>query len=635
MRFLNLNKKLEKIDRRYRGVRKSKKNKNLVRVIIFLLATILTFYIPAYGVFQSSRQIVKNVKALSASLKGDNLNEVRVAISNTRSSTKSLNRYLSFMFWLNLLPIVNNYYWDIRHLGKALDYELQVAQELTTILDPYKAELGLDGQMIPDQDRVAQGLKVLNKIIPHLDRVEPQLKISANEVARINVEKYPVEFGRYKVREYLGVVKDFIIGAHFAVTEGRDALEVAPFVLGNETPKNYLLIFQNDKEIRATGGFMTAYAFLKLDKGHFSTTASDDIYRLDEKLLTVCLTKICPIAPPDPIVKYLPEVTGKPRTAWSMRDSNLSPDLPSSMQQFEKMYKMLGEGLQYDGIITIDTKVVEEIIKITGPIEVFGTKYSGEIDDRCNCPNVIYELEKYSQVVEKGEVDRKAILGPLMQQLLAQSIGTTSDKLPAFIDIGVKLVNQKHIMFYMHDTRTQQALSKINWTGEINKDFDGDYLHINDSNFAGGKTNLYIQEKVSLNISIDSTSEIKHKLTIEYKNPQPFNRWLNTIYRDYIRVYVPKDSKLINSEGSDNLVTSNEDKALNKTFFESFITVRPQNSRTLSFEYSVPSNIKNNSYILLIQKQPGSKDHKYNVKVNGKAKGEFELSSDKKIEVGM
>lgn len=623
------------MDRKYRGVRKSKKNKNLVRIVVFLLAVILTLCIPAYGVFQSSKQIVKSVKILSASLKSDNLDEIRTAISNTSSSTKSLNRYLSFMFWLNLLPIVNNYYWDIRHLGKALDYELQVAQELTEILDPYKAELGLNGQMIPGQDRVAQGLKVLNKIIPHLDKVEPQLKLSANEVVGINVEKYPAAFGRYKVHEYLGVVKDFIIGAHFAVTEGRDALEVAPFVLGEKEAKNYLLIFQNDKEIRATGGFMTAYAFLKLDKGHFSTTSSDDIYRLDEKLLTVCLTKICPIAPPDPIVKYLPEVTGKPRTAWSMRDSNLSPDLPSSMQEFERMYKMLGEGLNYDGIITIDTKVVEEIIKITGPIEVFGTKYSGAIDDRCSCPNVIYELEKYSQVVEKGEVDRKAILGPLMQQLLAKSIGTTSDKLPAFIDTGVKLANQKHIMFYMHDARTQQALSKINWTGEISKDFYGDYLHINDSNFAGGKTNLYIQEKINLDVRIDSNSEIKHRLTIEYKNPQPFNRWLNTIYRDYVRIYVPKGSNLINSKGSDDPVTSNEDEYLNKTFFEGFITVRPQNSRTLSFEYSVPSNIKNNGYVLLIQKQPGSKDHKYSVKVNGKTKGEFELSSDKKIEIGI
>ena len=84
--------------------------------------------------------------------------------------------------------------------------------------------------------------------------------------------------------------------------------------------------------------------------------------------MKVCLSKICPLTPPAPIVKYLPEFDGKPRKAWSMRDSNLSPDVPTSAEKFEEMYKMLGNGLPYDGIIYIDTQVVEEILKVIGPI---------------------------------------------------------------------------------------------------------------------------------------------------------------------------------------------------------------------------------------------------------------------------
>ncbi len=69
------------------------------------------------------------------------------------------------------------------------------------------------------------------------------------------------------------------------------------------------------------------------------------------------------MTPPDPIAKYLPEANGKPRTAWSMRDSNLSPDVPTSISQFERMYNLLGKGTPWDGIILIDTHVVEELLK--------------------------------------------------------------------------------------------------------------------------------------------------------------------------------------------------------------------------------------------------------------------------------
>ena len=101
-----------------------------------------------------------------------------------------------------------------------------------------------------------------------------------------------------------------------------------------------------------------------------------------------------------------------------MRDSNISPDVPTSAKEFERMYQLLGEGLPFDGIIYIDSQVVEELIEVTGPIDVFGTRYSSEKDPRCNCPNVIYELESYAEIAAKGEKDRKAVLGVLIQQIL-------------------------------------------------------------------------------------------------------------------------------------------------------------------------------------------------------------------------
>ncbi|MCL5783789.1 MAG: DUF4012 domain-containing protein [Patescibacteria group bacterium] len=626
MAFINLNKQLKSTKYSSKG----NKKKWVVRLVITLVVLFVAIYLPVRSAYQNSKSIMQNARFLSAGAKQENLDQMKQGITATKASVDGLNGSLNWLFWLRAIPFVGGYYSDMKHLVSAASDELEAAQIITDSLTPYKDELGLTGQATAGQDRVAQAVKILDKVLPNVDKVEPQLRKARDEVADIDTGKYPEKFGSTSVRSRMEEAKNFIIGAHIAITDNKQLIQEAPSILGAKGSKNYLLLFQNDKELRATGGFITAYAFLKIDQGHLSTTSSDDIYRLDERLLKACQSRICPLAPPAPIVKYLPEADGKPRTAWSMRDSNLSPDFPTSAKEFENMYSMLGDGTSFDGIITIDTQVVEELIALTGPIDVFGTTYSANTDPRCNCANVIYELEHYAEIASKGEADRKAVLGTLMQQLLAKLLGSGTDKLPDFINTGIQLASDKHIMLYMHDPQAQQALSQVNWTGEI-KQTDGDYLHINDSNFAGGKSNLYVEEKVTYNIKVDSQGKTTNTVTIEYKNPQPFNTWLNGILRDYVRLYVPKGSTLVSSKGSDEKVNTQGDEDLNKTYFEAFITVRPQNSRVLSFEYTLPNKITDKKYPLLIQKQPGAKDYQYIVKINGSTKAEFDLTSDKQF----
>lgn len=636
MKFLNLNRELGNLDRyNKRGGTMSKRDrrKRIIRIAVVLIVLVLVIYLPIRAIYSSSKALVASARSVSDAAKTENLDEIKKSIQATKKAAGNLNSSLNLVFWIRLLPYFGGFYTDAKHFAKASEYELEAVEDIVDMLSPYKNELGFTGGAAGGKDRIAQVVQILDKIAPQLDKIEPQLKRAREEVESINVDKYPEKLGRYQLKSQIGGVKNLIIGSHIAVSEARDALLIAPETLGEPTPKTYLLIFQNDKEIRATGGFMTAYAFMKFEKGRVSSSTSDDIYRLDEKLLETCKNVICPLTPPQPLVKYLPEVNGKPRTAWSMRDSNLSPDVPTSMRQFEKLYSFLKESEEFDGIILIDTHVLEELIKITGPIDVFGTTYSGETDKRCNCPNVIYELESYANIIERGEKDRKAILGTLMQQLLARSLGAPINKMPEFIDAGVKLASGKHIMLYMHDPEAQSAFSKLNWTGEVNPSAGsgqdkGDYLHVNDSNFAGGKSNLYVTYDAVLEIN-DSI----HKLTLNYKNPQAYNTWLNGINRDYLRIYVPKGSRLISSKGSQEEVTTIEDE-LGKTVFEAFFQVRPQNSVSLEFEYEVPQNFsKSKEYPILIQKQPGSKNFSYEIKVNGKTKEKFELDSDKELKL--
>ncbi len=627
--MINLNRKYERNPRIYGQKKgKSKTMKAFTLFIILLIFLIL----PIVGVFVSAKSMAAGGKVLNQAVKNNDLSGMKNGLGQVKAADNMLNISLIPMFWVRIIPFLGGYYADATHFAKASQYELDAAGILVDSLEPHKDDLGLNGTQIPGQDKIAQFVKILNKILPEIDKVEPQLKKASDEVASIDVNKYPESFAGRRIRSLVETGKNFIMGAHYAVTESKDALILAPAALGEPSAKTYLLIFQNDKEIRPTGGFMTAYATLTLDKGRLSSTQSDDIYRLDEKLLEVCKNKICPLTPPEPLVKYLPEADGRERTAWSMRDSNFSPDVPTSMAQFEKLYGFLGEGMNWDGIILIDTHVVEELIKITGPIEVFGTTYSADNDPRCNCPNVIYELEAYAQIIEKGEADRKAILGTLMQQILARSLGAATDKLPEFVNAGVKLANGKHMMFYMKDQKLQTALSKLNWTGDV-RPYTYDYLMINDSNFAGGKTNLYVRQDVKLDIDVDN-DKVKHTLTIKYSNPEEYKVWLNGINRTYFRVYVPAGSKLTSSKGSE-VPVSTIDEELGKTVFDGFLQIRPGSSKDIVLEYELPQNLTGKDYNLLIQKQPGTKDFEYTINVNGGAKEKFKLDTDKEFKLSI
>ena len=446
MKLVNLNDKL--YNKRADLKISSKKKTRIKKLLIGLFILTVFLVLPLLGTYIYGKKAMTGAKQTAAALKAENLGQTKDGIIATKSAVDGLNTSLTFLVWLKIIPLISGYYSDIADISQALGYELQATQTSIEILMPYEKELGFTGNPGAGGDKISQVVKILDKLLPEIDKIEPSLKKAKAKVENIDAEKYPKYFGGFPVKSSIEEARNFIIGADIAINQGKDALKLAPNALGEPTAKNYLILFQNDKEIRPTGGFITAYAFLNLNKGKLSTTASDDIYRLDEKLLKVCLNKICPLTPPLPIIKYLPETNGKPRSAWSMRDSNISPDLPTSAKEFERIYALLGEGIPFDGIITIDTQVVEELIKITGPINVFGITYSAEIDERCNCPNVVYELEHYAEISSKGESDRKAILGTLMQQMLAKILGSGTDKIPAVLNAVVTLANDKHINFF-------------------------------------------------------------------------------------------------------------------------------------------------------------------------------------------
>lgn len=218
-----------------------------------------------------------------------------------------------------------------------------------------------------------------------------------------------------------------------------------------------------------------------------------------------------------------------------------------------------------------------------------------------------------------------------MNSILANALGQPKEKLPALFEAGFTSLIEKHVLFYMLDEKTQSAVANIGLGGTIRQDFKGDYLHINDANLGGRKSNLYATEEVEQDIAVARDGTVTKTVTITYKNPQSQDGWLNSVLPTWVRVYVPKGSTLVTSEGLEAKAEPYED--LGKTVFAGFFQLRPEGVSKVTFQYKLPFKVSK-IYKLLIQKQPGTDGFLYTIKL-GRHSDEFYLKTDKELKIAL
>lgn len=623
--------------------------KILLGLGIFVVLLIVFGYLfvgrPVLALMSSGRKLKSDAMSMSAVAKSQDLPAIKKQLVLIKSDTTAFQSDFSKLAWMKIVPVASNYYNDGDHGLKAANDLIDAGEIAVDAIAPYADVIGLKGLATTGdgaktaQDRIGFIVETLDKIKPQLSNIGEKLAAAQAEVDKIDPARYPEEYKGIKVRTQITEGKIVLDKASALVNNAKPLLEAAPYMMGKDSPRKYLVIFENDAELRPTGGFMTGYAIIQVSKGKISTLESNDIYTLDEKFPKR-------ITAPQPILKYMPNVP-----YWYLRDQNLSPDFKVSMDTFYPNY-LLTKSQSVDGIIAVDTNVLVDLMKITGPIGVPGYgNFSPATDARCDCPNVFYQLQVLVGSEEPviwdsitGKIikapanygNRKGFLGPVMYSILANVMAQPKTKFPDMFNALISSIDGKHVQFYFIDPKIQTAVESFNMAGRVtNTTEPEDYFMIVDTNFSGAKTNIWVKNKVDQQVAVAGDGTVTKTVTITYTNPEPGSvqidsgRKLNGLFRDWVRVYVPKGSKLIEAKGYETGQTTSED--LGKTTFEGFFSLAPLNLKTISLKYTLPFKIKS-PYKILVQKQAGTKDFVYNFKINGHAQPESILSADKEFD---
>ena len=614
---------------------KKKKFWGIVGGLIFLF---LIVFIPGLIVLTRVQAVYQESLGLMEATKGKDLKLISQRITSSKEKLKALDRSLTPLAWTRFIPFLGNYEADAVHLVKAGEAGTEAAEIIVKAIEPYADIIGFAGGVEDGggektaEDRINFIVNTLDKVAPEIEKVGAKMTIVKNEINQINPNRYPEQVRGQKIREPLKAMITLIDQTATLTSEAKPIFDVSPWLLGIEEKRTYLVIFQNDGELRPTGGFLTAYAILEVEKGKVKPILSEDIYAADARFKKR-------IDAPEVIVKYLtPNIP-----YWNLRDMNLSPDFKVSMETFMENFQGT-TSYEFDGVIAVDTEVLVRLLNALGPIGVpeWGN-FSTEPDSRCDgCPQVVYALELLAdKPVSELRAARKAFIGPLMHSIIANAMGSPKEKIPSLFEAVFSSVMEKDVLFYFPEEKAQAAMESFNIAGRLH-DYQGDYFHLNDCNFGGAKANMFIEEKVTQKIEKQGDGSIVKTVTVEYRNPSPHSKGcdlesgglcLNAPYRNWFRLYVPKGSELLESQGSEVEVKTYEE--LGKTVFEGYYGKEAPlftdgGLTRLVFKYKLPFKVEAGDYQLLIQKQPGTSGHQYVIEA-GRQKEEFELKQDKEI----
>lgn len=517
----------------------------------------------------------------------------RVSVEQARTSLDRTRRAMNGFWPLTVLPPTASQFGFVRD-------SLDSVKAVATALDQVIAVTdGIFTPVIGNGDLSLSSLTVDQKrqMLKGIYDAGPALTTARDEIHATTALLTPERLDQLwaPVRQGVGPLVDRLTILDQTMATLVPATQIIPALAGYPEAKTYLFLLQNNTELRPSGGFIGTYGVLQVGNGDINSFHTDNVYNLDNGVKNTLNT-----TPPVPLQKYL----GADR--WFFRDSNWSPDFPTSAQKALELYRMEGGRTNFDGVIAVDPTFIQSLLKLTGNITVQKTTFTPD-----NFVTTLEDLVEYGFLRQGiAETDRKEIIGDLSKILVTRLLSLPHTKFKDLWTILSRDINERHILLSSSDAHVQSVLEDVGWSGRL-EPLKGDGLALVDANLASLKTDRVVQRAIDYKVTL-TNGKLVATTTVTYHHKGTFSSMV-TRYRTYLRLYVPLGSKLISSQGAD-VATPRSDKPgavdtfddLGRTVFGAFKSIEPGADESISFTYELPGSvISDNQYQFLLQKQSG------------------------------
>lgn len=284
--------------------------------------------------------------ALEAAIRDDDSAAADRAQTDLENHAAAADSGTSGPIWSTLrhLPLVGDDADAVRLASSALvDLVRSAVPALRTVADQRDDLLPQDGQVPLDRiaalrDPVATADRAVGRSADRLDQVDADALLGP-------------------LRSRWRSLVERVDQARADLAAARAAVDLLPTMLGGDGPRHLLLIFENNAEIRATGGLPGSAAEVTADDGRLS---------LGRQVAGSDLVGTTPVLP---LTEAERRIYG-PRLATDFRQANWTPDFPRSADLWEAHWNRRFPADPVDGVVAIDPVALSYLLRATGPITV-------------------------------------------------------------------------------------------------------------------------------------------------------------------------------------------------------------------------------------------------------------------------
>ena len=287
-----------------------------------------------------------------------------------------------------------------------------------------------------------------------------------------------------------------LLGLDFVPIKGeiKSLVSAAPILFGAQSPKSYLIAFQNSAEARGTGGILGAYAVVELNQGKISVikTGSNEALKWIDEIPIKMPNEFTSLYRSDPAI-------------W--QNSNLSPHFPYGAQIWLALWKrQFGQNL--DGVIAVDPSALSYMLKATGPI----TLPSGKI---LTSENLVSEtLSAAYKEYEKDNAARKQYLVSIINATFKQLLEGGFNKLQMARALQRGIIENR-ILVYSTESGVEKELAKTRLAGFMHTTPSNQYRVVV-QNIDASKLDYYLDRDISIkSLSCGDSAEVEVLVTVK------------------------------------------------------------------------------------------------------------------------
>ncbi|HRZ84526.1 MAG TPA: DUF4012 domain-containing protein [Candidatus Dojkabacteria bacterium] len=522
----------------HRGNSRLSKKGILKSIITSVLIAAFSYFViyPILGTVIGLSVINSSIKLLSQNVFNSNTDSNNQQISKIENNLTRISGSFENMGWMFSVFGKKSLYNDFSKVltasqqsvqgGKLL---LEATYPLSMYIKDFKPAITFD-ESVPSTTREYRDyLEKIGENRYKLEEASYRITLANEILKKIDINSFP-KITQEKVIK----IKELSKTAESATNTYKETTAFLPEILGVTERQRYLVLLQNESEIRSTGGWITSYGIVGIEGGQIRELFVDDIYNADGTLRVQGKR----YSPPESMSKALGI------DEWSFSLVNWSPDLAETRIASEQFVSDLGKGNDLDGVITIDITFFQKLLDKWGGVEVPGE------DEIITGQNIYEKVFQMHREFTPGSTQKTTFLANLANEIIKKFLSMDIGQFVEIGDVLLSSLDEKHLQVSFKNNSAYNFFNNRNWAGSLDNKYNDAPISI-DWNWGGNKANQYLNKNLALNISIKDEETIDFAYTLTVENSSTNNVYPQGDYINYQRIFIPSEAQILKVVGFD------------------------------------------------------------------------------------